>query len=703
MELKPGLSALVTGGASGIGKALSLALATKAIFVTVVDFSEEKGKEVASLVQKVNAKFHSNFGFPSAVFVKCDVSNTGDITAAFEKHLATFGGLDICINSAGIVTSIPFNKDQTNGTHTWRKTINVNLMAVIDCTRLAIKTMEALKMPGVIINMVSSAGLYPLYTDPIYSGSKDLLFHTNVEGFASMCFVLNKTLLPTFLMQFVETKIGSKVGSKFISLMDGYVSMETVVKGAFELITDESKAGSCLWITNRRGMEYWPTPAEEEKYLVRHSSLRKRVAVKAPFSFQLPQSFENCEVVHTLSHNFRKATSIVRAPLRLPIEPHNVLVKIIYAGVNASDQINICSNKDLLFIAHDVISVAKPKILRPVFHLIAVLRCPKIHSHCYLSRLVDKSVSLLQAVEINAAAGESVTNLQVGTPAAVMSFGSYAEFAMVPSKHILPVERPDPEVVAMLTSGLTASIALEKAGQMKSGKIVLVTVAAGGTGQFAAQLAGNTVVATCGGAEKAKHLKELGVDRVIDYKAEDIKTVEFPKGVDIIYESVGGDMFDLCLNALVVYGRLVVIGMTSQVLYSCKHKRYDPREHGWKPSNYPGICKKILAKCQTVAGFFLMHYSSILQGKAEGKCNYICSYMHVSLDPKQFLGVRQAADAVEYLHSGKSVGKGKGGAKNFFIIFWGCAIHTPVFTFHTPLVNLCPLIFFNSSYQTSKN
>ncbi|XP_070662272.1 uncharacterized protein [Malus domestica] len=219
-----------------------------------------------------------------------------------------------------------------------------------------------------------------------------------------------------------------------------------------------------------------------------------------------------------------------------------------------------------------------------------------------------------EAVEINAAAGESVTNLQVGTPAAVMSFGSYAEFAMVPSKHILPVERPDPEVVAMLTSGLTASIALEKAGQMKSGKIVLVTVAAGGTGQFAAQLAGNTVVATCGGAEKAKHLKELGVDRVIDYKAEDIKTfyqvfhlqftcvaedglVEFPKGVDIIYESVGGDMFDLCLNALVVYGRLVVIGMISQY----------QGEHGWKPSNYPGICKKILAKCQTVAGFFLMH------------------------------------------------------------------------------------------------
>ena len=44
-----------------------------------------------------------------------------------------------------------------------------------------------------------------------------------------------------------------------------------------------------------------------------------------------------CRVVQTLTHNFRNATSIVRAPLRLPIKPNNVLVKIIYAGVNASD------------------------------------------------------------------------------------------------------------------------------------------------------------------------------------------------------------------------------------------------------------------------------------------------------------------------------------------------------------------------------
>lgn len=42
---------------------------------------------------------------------------------------------------------------------------------------------------------------------------------------------------------------------------------------------------------------------------------------------------------------------------------------------------------------------------------------------------------------------------------------------------------------------------------------------------------------------------------------------EFPKGVDIIYESVGGEMLDMCLNALAVYGRLIVIGMISQVFF----------------------------------------------------------------------------------------------------------------------------------------
>jgi len=107
MEIKAGLSALVTGGASGIGKTnhfffhfnvqlfqqasvnmkfiqfnyftgkgLVLALAEKGVFITIVDFSQEKGRETATLVQKINAKFHPNLQHPSVLFVKCDVTNS---------------------------------------------------------------------------------------------------------------------------------------------------------------------------------------------------------------------------------------------------------------------------------------------------------------------------------------------------------------------------------------------------------------------------------------------------------------------------------------------------------------------------------------------------------------------------------------------------------------------------------------------------
>lgn len=71
------------------GKAISLALAEKGIFVTVVDFSEERGKQVAALVQKANATFHSNLGFPTALFISCDVTNSSKFTS---YSLSCFAG-----------------------------------------------------------------------------------------------------------------------------------------------------------------------------------------------------------------------------------------------------------------------------------------------------------------------------------------------------------------------------------------------------------------------------------------------------------------------------------------------------------------------------------------------------------------------------------------------------------------------------------
>uniref|UniRef100_A0A7N0T0R8 Enoyl reductase (ER) domain-containing protein n=1 Tax=Kalanchoe fedtschenkoi TaxID=63787 RepID=A0A7N0T0R8_KALFE len=617
MELKPGLSALITGAASGIGKALTLALAEKGVFVTVVDFSD-KGKEVAPLAANAASKFHPNSAVPGSIFVKCDVTDSGSLSAAFQKHFATYGGLDICITCAGVSNPIPFEKDDTDGTRSWRHTMNVDLLAVIDSTRLAIRLMESGKKPGAIIHLGSSAGLYPMLFDPLYASAK-----AGVVMFTrSLVFYKHKGIRVNVLCpEFIETEMGSRIPPKFVQATGGFIPMEKLIQGAFELITDESKAGACLWITNRRGLEYWPSPEEEAKYLVRPARPRRRPAFKFPVNFEIPQSYEKV-VIHRLSHNFRSASRIVHASLKQPLKSDHVLVKIIYAGVNASD-VNFSSGRYFSGSSEEISS-----------------RLP-----------FDAG---FEGVGIIAAVGDAVRGLEVGTPAALMTFGSYSEFMSVPSKHVLPVARPDPEVVAMLTSGLTASIALEQAGRMESGKVVLVTAAAGGTGQFAVQLAklaGNKVVATCGGKDKAALLKNLGVDRVIDYKAEDVKSVlkkEFPKGIDLIYESVGGEMLDLCLNALGVYGRLVVIGMISQY----------QGEKGWQPSNYTGLCEKLLAKSQTVAGFFLVQYAHFWQQHLDKLFDLFSSgKLKVSIDPKPFLGLQAVADAVEHLHSGKSVGK----------------------------------------------
>lgn len=61
-----------------------------------------------------------------------------ELRSAFERHVATFGGLDICINSAGVGTHVLFHKDESDGSSTWRRTLNINLIAVVESTQIAV-------------------------------------------------------------------------------------------------------------------------------------------------------------------------------------------------------------------------------------------------------------------------------------------------------------------------------------------------------------------------------------------------------------------------------------------------------------------------------------------------------------------------------------------------------------------------------------
>lgn len=99
---------------------------------------------------------------------------------------------------------------------------------------------------------------------------------------------------------------------------------------------------------------------------------------------------------------------------------------------------------------------------------------------------------------------------------------------------MIPLPDARPEFIATLVNGLTASIGLDVAGRIQPGEKVLITAAAGGTGHICVQWAkakGCYVIGTTSSDEKAKLLTSLGVDKVINYKTDDmdeVLTKEFP-------------------------------------------------------------------------------------------------------------------------------------------------------------------------------
>ncbi|MFO6452410.1 MULTISPECIES: NADP-dependent oxidoreductase [unclassified Aeromicrobium] len=117
--------------------------------------------------------------------------------------------------------------------------------------------------------------------------------------------------------------------------------------------------------------------------------------------------------------------------------------------------------------------------------------------------------------------------------------------------------------------GLTAYHGLYEVGEMKEGDVVVISAAAGAVGSVAGQLAkakGCTVIGIAGGAEKCAWLKEIGFDEAIDYKNENVlKRLRevAPKGIDIYFDNVGGDILDAALANLRRGARVIICGAVS--------------------------------------------------------------------------------------------------------------------------------------------
>ncbi len=146
MGLVSGKVALVTGGAQGIGEAISMTLAKEGASVAILDVNLEKAQETAANIKKL--------GVDSEAF-KCDVSNTADVEATVEKVVDRFKKIDILVNNAGITRD---NLLVRMTEQEWDLVIAINLKGTFNFTQKVGKLMMKQRW-GSIINISSVIGL----------------------------------------------------------------------------------------------------------------------------------------------------------------------------------------------------------------------------------------------------------------------------------------------------------------------------------------------------------------------------------------------------------------------------------------------------------------------------------------------------------------------------------------------------------------
>jgi NADPH2:quinone reductase len=154
----------------------------------------------------------------------------------------------------------------------------------------------------------------------------------------------------------------------------------------------------------------------------------------------------------------------------------------------------------------------------------------------------------------------------------VHQHGGFAEHTIVDedNAYLAPPALDDAEAAAFLIAFQTAWIGLVRRASVVPGETVLVLGAAGGTGSAAVQLArslGAMVIAVVNGAARAGHCRDLGAHHVIDRAQEDVvgrvRELTAGRGVDVVYDPVGGDLGTASLRCVANEGRFLAVGFAA--------------------------------------------------------------------------------------------------------------------------------------------
>ena len=162
---------IVTGGAAGIGRAISVAMASEGACVVVADIAEETG---GALLSALEGTGH--------LFVKTDVTDEDSVRSLFDAAVETFGRVDVLVNNAGIniprLLVDPAGKEEIS-VAVYEKMMAVNVKGPLLCAQAAARHMIGRGEGGVIINMTSECGLEGSAGQCVYAATKGALFSLN--------------------------------------------------------------------------------------------------------------------------------------------------------------------------------------------------------------------------------------------------------------------------------------------------------------------------------------------------------------------------------------------------------------------------------------------------------------------------------------------------------------------------------------------
>ena len=170
------------------------------------------------------------------------------------------------------------------------------------------------------------------------------------------------------------------------------------------------------------------------------------------------------------------------------------------------------------------------------------------------------------------AVGEGVTSVAIGDAVAGGArFGGFAEYALANAVGLQakPEGMSFAEAAAYPAAYLTAYVALVRRARLQAGETLLVHGASGGVGLAAVdvgKLLGATVIATSASDEKLAKVVDYGADYALNVKQgfkERVKSLTGGRGADVVFDPVGGDIFDESVRCTAFDGRLCVIGFTS--------------------------------------------------------------------------------------------------------------------------------------------